>query len=608
MSANHTKSRREWLALLGIGTAGGLAGCIGDDDGDPAGDDDSAGDDDEPVDPGEIEVSGDWVSAAGTDAETVYPTALVDTHSANRVGLCLDGAYAVTHEDEIFPLWMDVTDTGDGQVFVCELRDNLEWGAGYGQMTAEDWVYHIEEVHQHEDNWAGSLDQADWAGINVEQNSELEFQIELPGVNPDFPFEPALWGEFCLPKELYEEYRPDGEALEQSDEINEMTYTGNLGPYTFERWDRDAEFVAVRNDDYYMHDADDIPEDWQGAPYFESYTYRVIEEESTRLQALQQGEATTAGIPAPRYDDFSGEPDIDVYEIPQPHLSILAYNQRANGWDELQTREVRQALSMAINKETIAEEIQRGLAEIAYTHQPEWSEWYDASQVLELGTGDGYDKDEARDMLEQYTSDDYGYDDDELVGPDGQVELHLVYSEASDTTEMEAEFIAQELGDIGIEVSLDSMSFSRMQQQVLMNEYTGEGEPPEWASAFNGGPRDETESAEQWDLNYGIAFNTYPRTPAAIDVFWYEQGSTNYYGYTPDEDMQAKFDEFQTEPDQDAREEMFAEILGILSEDQPVNFVTMSDDIVGFQNDVRGPREVFGGTWDSNTFYFTNGN
>ena len=588
--------------MLGIGAVAGAAGCIGGDD-DP-GDDDTTP---TPDDPSEREVSGDWVSAVGSDAETLYPTALVDTHSANRVGLCLDGTYTVTHEDELFPLWMNAEDTGDGQVFVCELRDNLEWGNGYGQMTAEDWVYHIEEVHKDEDNWAGSIDQDDWAEIEVEQTGELEFQLELPATNPDFLFEPTLWGEFCLPKELYEEYYPDGAALRESEEITEMVYTGNLGPYTFERWDRDAEFVAVRNDDYYMQDADDIPEEWEGAPYFESYTYRVIEEESTRLQALEQGEATTASIPAPRYQDYLDEPDIDVYEIPQPHLSILAYNQRANGWDELQTREVRQALSMAIDKETIAQDIQRGLAEIAYTHQPEWSEWYDDGHVLELGTGDGYDKDEARNMLEQYTSDEYGYDDDELVGPDGQVELHLVYSDAADTTATEAEFISQELGDIGIEVTLDEMGFDRMQQQILMNEYIGADEPEWTAGAFNSGPRDETESAAQWDMNYGIAFNTYPRTPAAIETFWYEQAPTNYYGYAPDADIRGKFADFRTETDEGTRQELFAEILGTLSRDQPVNFVTMSDDIVGFQDFVRGPREAFGGTWDSNTFYFANG-
>ncbi|MCU4750865.1 ABC transporter substrate-binding protein [Halobacteria archaeon AArc-curdl1] len=357
----------------------------------------------------------EYIAASGTDAETLYFPEVNDVPSANRIGLCLDGAYAVDSENQIQPLWLDMEDTGDGQVFVCTLRDNLEWGNGYGQMTAEDWVFQIEEVHQSGDIWDAengpSTQVGDWEGINVEETGTLEFQLELESVNPDFPLEPVMWGAFCAPKDLYESYAPDADALRQSDEMQEIQYSGNLGPYTFERWDRSSEFVAVRNDDYYMHaHADEMGSEWADAPHFDQYTYRVIEEQSTRLQAFEGGELTTAGIPTDRYQDFVDNDSIDVYEIPQPYLGILAFNQRANGWEELQTREVRQALSMSIDKANITENILRGLAEYTHTFQPEWSEWYDDSQVTEFGVGDSYNKPQAQDYLEEYTSGDYGYD------------------------------------------------------------------------------------------------------------------------------------------------------------------------------------------------------
>ena len=357
-----------------------------------------------------------WVSASPSDAQTLYFPEINDAESAARVGLTLDGAYAVDENNEVQPLWMDIEDTGDGTVYVCELRDNLRWGGDYGRMTAEDWVFQIEEVHLGSDLWdqdtPPSTQTGDWSQVeNVERTGELEFQLELSTTNLDFPLAPVLWGAYCAPKALYEAYAPDAEALRRSDEIQQLQYTGNLGPYTFERWERSAEFVATRNEDYYMRaHADEMGEAWAEAPYFERNAIRVIVEQSSRLQALEQGEIAGESIPPSRYTDFVENEAITVYQVPQPALSILAYNQRRNGWDQLRTREVRQALSMAIDKRTVTEQIYRGLAEWTHTFQPRWSVWYDDSEVTPFGVDDSYDKARARALLAEHTSDDYGYE------------------------------------------------------------------------------------------------------------------------------------------------------------------------------------------------------
>lgn len=365
-------------------------------------------------------VGGEWASGATTDAETLFFPEINDVPSGNRVGLTLDGAYQVDENNEIQPLWMDIEDSGDSQVYVCTLRDNLEWSEEYGSMTAEDWVYQIENVHtidggeDHpwDEETPPSTQTSDWSQVaNVEATGELEFQLELEAVNPAFPLEPVLWGAYCAPKGLYEKYVPSAEDLRQSQEFNELTFTGNLGPYKFERWERQAEFVATRNDDYYMQaHADEMGEEWADAPYTEEYTYRVISEQATRLEALRQGEITSTGIPPDRFEDFNDLGEVDVYQIPQPFLSIVAYNQRANGWDPLRTREVRQALSMSVDKRQVTEQIYRGLAEWTHTFQPRWSQWYDDSQVTPFGVDDSYDTAGARRMLAEHTGSDFGYE------------------------------------------------------------------------------------------------------------------------------------------------------------------------------------------------------
>lgn len=364
-------------------------------------------------------VSDEWIWGVEGEAEGLYFPERTDSRSTARIDLTLDGAYDVDANDAVRPLWMDVTDTGDGQVYVCELRDTLRWGDDYGRMTAEDWVYQIENVHtinggrDHPWNEATppSSQVDEWAVVeNIEQTGELEFQLELESVNPDFPLEPILWGSYCAPKELYEEHVPNADALRSSDAFARLTFTGNLGPYTFERWDRTREFVAARNEEYYMREhADEVDDAWSDAPYFERFTFRVIEEQAARLEALADGEITATSIPPERYEELGESENVSIYEISQPFLTILAYNQRANGWEELRTREVRQALSMAVEKPRITEDAFRGLAEWTHTFQPRWSNWYDESRITPFGVDESYDKNRARELLMEHTASGYEY-------------------------------------------------------------------------------------------------------------------------------------------------------------------------------------------------------
>lgn len=600
------------MRILGLGAAGTVAGCSTDEGTPTEGDDGTPGDDGTatPTEDQLPEVGGTYIAADATDAQTMYHPENADANTDTRISLILDGAYAITDERAIFGHWLeDVENTGDSQVYVATVRDNLEWGAGYGQQTAEDWVYHIQEVHQ--GGWAGSQAAGDWAGITVEQTGQLEFQIELSEQNADWPYEPTLAGSYCLPKALTEQYAPDEdlEGIQQDEEIQEIQYGGNLGPYTWEAWDREAEFRAVRNDEYYMRDVDEVPDAWSEAPFFDEYVIRVIEEETTRLQALRSDEITTSAIPLNRVSDFEDVSSLDIYNIPQPFMSMAVYNQRANGWEPLRIAEVRQALSTAIDKSVIVEQILRGNADFSFTFQPRWSTWYDDSTVEEFGYQDSYGLDQARSMLEDNLPSDWGYNgSDEVVGPDGeQVELTHVYSEGVETTATTAEYMQQQLQELGFAYNLVTLQFNRMQDQYLLNS-PPEDADPEWTtpSPFNGGPRDVSTSAQPWDIMSGIGFNTYPFAPTGTETFWYERSPLNYYGYVPSVDMPSKFDSLRTESDPAAREDIFAEILGTLSTDQPVNFLSMSDTVQGYQNYVEGPVEVFSGNYDDQLFHFTN--
>jgi peptide/nickel transport system substrate-binding protein len=348
---------------------------------------------------GSPSVGGAYTEGAASGAKTLNPIRSNDTSSDARIGLTMDGAYSLNNENEFAGRWFESYEANDAlDTYTFTLRDNLQWGGDYGQMTAEDWVYYIQNVRQAEPNWSGDVNHGDWfrngEPIEVSAPSELELQVSLPDTDPAFVKKPVLWGAYCLPKGLVQPYYERvqdasgeeakaaiGNELNESEEIQTLAYTGNLGPFNFERWDRTSVFVSSRNPDYYGAGTV-FAED---APYFEQSSIQVFGEQSTRLAALRTGEIDLTGIPPAQLQEFESNSDVNVVKWPTAFCNMLVYNQRANGWAELRKQKVRQAISMAISKTTIADQINRGTATPAYTHQPEYSQWFDDSKVTRFG-------------------------------------------------------------------------------------------------------------------------------------------------------------------------------------------------------------------------------
>jgi peptide/nickel transport system substrate-binding protein len=617
--ALHRPNRRDLLHVLGLSGATALAGCNGllggsgeqtDVDGDSGGTATTDG----TAASGSRTVSGEYTSVVGSDANSLNWLYTNDTTSGAYVNLTLDSAWAVDNDQNVFPLWAEPS-TEDGQTYQITLRDNLQWGGGYGQMTAEDWVYMITNVFQGEDNWAGYTNAGDWfrqgEPIPVEQVDTRTFEIRLPEVDPTFPLKPIMWGQSCLPKGILEQYVPDrdAEGLRQDEEINTLQYTGNLGPYTYEEWERESQYVTVRNDDYYLRNVEDLGEEWDNVPYFESYTTQVIPEESSRLNALRNGEVTTVGVPPRNAQEFQDSEDIDVYVQPQPFVQALKYNMRANGWELFREIPVRQAFACAVDKTTLAENLYRGFAEPAYTMQPRFSKWYAEEEIQEytFGTGDLQGSGPARTRMEQgIEGTGYEYSGETLLNPDGDpVTLSLYASSASNTNQTLAELVGQQVeSNLGISIQIETVPGNTFQQQYASNS-PPEGEDVSWDSgAFNGGPRDVSVGQEPWDMSVVLGFNTYPRTPSSSVTFFRERGNANYAGYVPDSNIPELYAEASRTVDEGERQELFGQVFQQIAREQPFGFLLMESSITGAQDPLVGPSDTFASGWDDQRYYF----
>ncbi|MFB6130660.1 MAG: ABC transporter substrate-binding protein [Salinigranum sp.] len=588
--------RRGLLRALGATGVAALAGCAGDRSGgttstgtaSSTGTTRSTGTAESTAAPGDRSVRGTYTEAVSSDAKSLNFLYHSDSVSAKFVDATMDAAYDFRGVGEIVPLWVeDVTDR-DKRVWTYTLRDNLHWSDPYGQLTAEDWVYTVRNLYQGENNWAGIVQYSDWkttdengktVDIDVEETGKLTFEVRLPTPQPSFLADTAMWAARCLPKELVRPYveAKDDRGLKQDEELNSLSYTGNLGPYDFVEWKREDRFVAERSDDYYLREvAGDgmFGEEFARAPYFEEYRLKVLSEQSTRLSALKNGDLTFyENVPSDKVAGLRSNDALKFRFPPNPFCYITYYNQRANGWELLRKAAVRRALSTAVDKASIVDNLYRGFPTVAHTFQPGWSPWYESDEVREFGVGDSYSHSKARSMLADATaSTDYGYDGDALVGPDGeQVSLRMVYVGTSDLTRTVAEYFRQELAKVGIAVEpTNGGPLNTVQTKYLLNN-DGEGDP-----TFNGGPRDAATSQKPWDLLFGVALNAYPIDPSGSDIYWKEGGAANFFGYVPEAPLAEWYRTAKTTTDEGERRRAFARIFGALSREQPADFLFFS--------------------------------
>lgn len=615
--------RRRWLQTLGIAGVTGLAGCSTDETTDteePTDTDVGFGTDTvEPTPtPEELpEVGGTYTNAISSDVSTLNPIYNTENTAGGLITNTTDGAYTFRPGQRLFPLLANMK-SDDKQVWTVSIRENLEWSDPYGQVTAEDWVYYIKNVHK--SDWSGSNRQADWTeDYTVEKNDKYSFTIELSNINPIFHKERPMWGHQVVPKELIKPYvdEEDVEGMKKDEELLNLDYTGNLGAYNLEAWERENRFVFTRNEDYYMRDLaeedDEIPDAFAKAPYFDRLVTEIIDESSSRLSALKTGEIDTASVPPNKASQFKGDANEDVYlnVTPQPYNVPLAYNMRANGWTPFRNKKVRQGLGCAVDKKRLVKGVYRGHATPQYTWQPQWSPWYDDSQVTKFGTGDLYGSEATRSRLEEGLSGtDYGYSGETLVDGDGeQVELSLYHSAGQPTERQTAEFVAQEFADnAGIKVNVESIPGQQFDANYWQQEEPENPDELEWSRPYptNYGPRDEVTGKNPWDMSLVYGLNTFPMTPTTNSLFFGEKAYYNPYGYVPSDDasnLMDLFDEASKETDDAKRKETLAEIFGILSREQPTGMLVLNSDIFGYQSGIRGPVEDFFSGWDSATWY-----
>ena len=519
---------------------------------------------------------------SGGEAETLNWILAADASSFGYVGYTLESLAGYDNKFNIVLrcLAKDIEASPDGLVYTINIRPDLKWSDG-SQVTSEDYVYTLKNLmfsdwlnYNYKDDWQEDVDGVKRFVVPAVVDNTT-FTVTRKFVQPEFIY--TLYDLMPYPKYIAVKYEGDVDAFTQAKEFNSLSYTGNLGPYTFKEWLKNDKFVLSRNPGFFMGRE-------TGAPFFSEMVIKLFGTSAVMQAALEAGDITQCGIEPQNVAKFKKMERINVYTIPTRGYNIISYNQRNNGWEGLRNKQVRQAISMAVDKDTIVKKIYLGFAEPAYSFIPSSSPWYSDDTVLKLGVEPLNSKQKAIEMLKAAG---YAYgksgDRDVLLGKDGKpVKLLLVTTPGSDVVESMSMLIKQELADIGIEVEVKWVQWATLIRQYMSNKVPGSDQE----ARYNNGPGAISEEA--WDLTL-MGHNTDPLAPSGSRVFFASDGGLNSFGF-----FNSKVDELfakirsQEGLDKEDRRKMYQELSRVISEEQPVDFITYSRGNSGFQRNVKG--------------------
>lgn len=137
----------------------------------------------------------------------------------------------------------------------------------------------------------------------------------------------------------YADYLMKKDKPEQFDQIPVGT-----GPFTFTSYQKDAVIRFKANPNY-----------WGGKPAIDDLVFAITPDATARVSKLKTGECQVMPYPRPAdLPELQKDPDLNVMSQPGLNIGYLAYNVEKPPFDK---KEVRQAMSMAIDKDAIIKEV-----------------------------------------------------------------------------------------------------------------------------------------------------------------------------------------------------------------------------------------------------------
>jgi peptide/nickel transport system substrate-binding protein len=132
---------------------------------------------------------------------------------------------------------------------------------------------------------------------------------------------------------------------------------GGIGPYLINSWERDVEMDLVANPDYYKQ------------PEYPHILVRYFADSTAMRLALEAGDIDMAWktLTPSDYSDFEDNPDYNLITGPGAYIRYICFNTTTEPFDN---PTVRQAISLAIDRDPISQVVYQGTHENLYSMVP----------------------------------------------------------------------------------------------------------------------------------------------------------------------------------------------------------------------------------------------
>jgi len=259
------------------------------------------------------------------------------------------------------------------------LRPDAVWSDGE-PITAEDvrWTY---EAHTNPDvAWTMVASKQSISGVEVLDEHTVRFHFTKVYATQLLD---AIFG-VILPEHAWSQL-PFSEWRSNSQWF--LDHLVVSGPYTLESWEPGQRFVLRRNPRYFR----------KGLPKTERIVFQIVPESSSQLAMLRSGQAHLIDNVQP--SDAAGieaDPALDLYAFPYRQFNFLCWNTLRPFFA---TKELRQAMVLAIDRQAIIDSIYYGYATIAtspfpnnvWAHDASIEPWpYDPARARELLAAGGW--------------------------------------------------------------------------------------------------------------------------------------------------------------------------------------------------------------------------
>ncbi len=278
----------------------------------------------------------------------------------------------------------------DGKTITFNLRMGVKVHSGVNGFTptrdfnADDVIWSFERMWKAEHPYAkvsgGAYDYFNDMGMpdlldTITKSDDYTVVMKLK--KPNAPILANLAMDFAtIHSAEYADFLMKKGTPEQFDQIPVGT-----GPFIFVDYQKDAVIRFKANPDY-----------WGGKPKVDDLIYAITPDATARYAKLQANECQVMGYPNPAdLEAMKKNPDIQVLEQAGLNIGYMAMNVQKPPFDKV---EVRKAIAMAIDRDSILKEVYQGAGQKAKNPIPPTMWSYDDSTVdIE------YNPEKAKEML-----------------------------------------------------------------------------------------------------------------------------------------------------------------------------------------------------------------